>query len=148
MSGAVAWKKRSLMAPYSRTTPEDLCRWLCMCVNELRKEDGSEYNPRSICQLISLRASYIQCNRDTPRGACLARDRIEATVVSDGLSRTLAATCQTWPSLLDACLSSVMGLLLRVRSHTACALPFCPFSNKCMQTLHVSTPTLSVDRPL
>ena len=31
----------------------ELCRWLCVCVNEIRKEDGEPYTPRSITQLLS-----------------------------------------------------------------------------------------------
>lgn len=31
---------------------EELCRWLCVCVSEMRKEDGSEYTPRSISMFI------------------------------------------------------------------------------------------------
>ena len=34
-------------------SPEDLCWWLCTCVNKLRKGDESVYIPRSNCQFIS-----------------------------------------------------------------------------------------------
>ena len=46
--------------------PKDLCQWLCMCVNELRKGDGSEYIPRSICQFISGLQWYISEKKDSP----------------------------------------------------------------------------------
>ena len=32
---------------------EALCKWLCVCICEMRKEDGSEYTPRSIKQFIA-----------------------------------------------------------------------------------------------
>ena len=47
-------------------SPEDLCRWLCTCVNELRKGDGSEYTPRSICQFISGLQRYVNQKQDVP----------------------------------------------------------------------------------
>lgn len=38
---------------------EELCRWLCICVSELRKEDGSEYTPRSISMFMAGLQRYI-----------------------------------------------------------------------------------------
>ena len=38
---------------------EDLCHWLCVAINKLRKEDGSEYIPRSISQYIAGIQRYI-----------------------------------------------------------------------------------------
>ena len=39
---------------------EELCRWLCVCVSEIRKEDGSEYTPRSISMLwLGYNATFI-----------------------------------------------------------------------------------------
>ena len=35
-------------------SPEDLCRWLYTCVNELRKGDGSEYIPLEISASLSV----------------------------------------------------------------------------------------------
>ena len=38
---------------------EELCHWLCVSISELRKEDGSEYTPRSIAQYIAGLQRYI-----------------------------------------------------------------------------------------
>lgn len=38
---------------------EELCHWLCVCVNELRKGDGSEYTPRNISQFVVCLQQYI-----------------------------------------------------------------------------------------
>ena len=57
-----AWaKSRSLIEPdnpvphdlLSRNDPELVCKWLCCFVLEMRKEDGSEYPPSTICSLVS-----------------------------------------------------------------------------------------------
>ena len=45
---------------------EALCKWLCVCVCEMRKEDGSEYTPRSIAQLIAGVQRYISLQKDRP----------------------------------------------------------------------------------
>ena len=53
---------------------DELCHWLCVCVSELRKEDGSEYTPRSLAQFIAGLQRYIDkkegsiclCNPDDP----------------------------------------------------------------------------------
>ena len=38
---------------------EDLCHWLCVCVSEVRKEDGAEYTPRSISHFVAWLQRYI-----------------------------------------------------------------------------------------
>ena len=45
---------------------EDLCHWLCVSINELRKEDGSEYTPRSISQYIAGIQRYITNQKGVP----------------------------------------------------------------------------------
>ena len=38
---------------------EELCYWLCVSITELRKEDSSEYTPKSIAQYIAGLQHYI-----------------------------------------------------------------------------------------
>ena len=45
---------------------EELCHWLCMCVNEIRKEDGGPYTPRSISQLVAGLQRYISEKKQVP----------------------------------------------------------------------------------
>ena len=45
---------------------EDLCHWLCVCVSEMRKVDGTDYTPRSICQFVSGLQRYINELREHP----------------------------------------------------------------------------------
>ena len=45
---------------------EDLCHWLCVAINKLRKEDGSEYTPRSISQYIAGIQCYITNQKGVP----------------------------------------------------------------------------------
>ena len=45
---------------------EDLFHWLCVSINELRKEDGSEYTPRSISQYIAGIQRYITNQKGVP----------------------------------------------------------------------------------
>ena len=58
-----------------RDDQDELCHCLCVCVNELRKEDGTEYTPRSLAQFIAGLQRYINdkkgcsihlCNPDNP----------------------------------------------------------------------------------
>ena len=37
---------------------DELCRWLCVCVNETRKESGEEYTTRSITLFIGVLQHY------------------------------------------------------------------------------------------
>ena len=43
-----------------------LCKWLCVFVTEVRKSDGSEYTPRSICQLLSGLQREINAKKKEP----------------------------------------------------------------------------------
>ena len=45
---------------------EDLCHWLCVCVSEVRKEDGAEYTPRSISQFVAGLQRYINERKPAP----------------------------------------------------------------------------------
>ena len=45
---------------------QDLCHWLCVCINELRKETGDEYTPRSLAQFIAGLQRYISEKKQTP----------------------------------------------------------------------------------
>ena len=64
------WNEQS---PREQQCPEDillsddmesLCKWLCVCVCEMRKEDGSEYTPRSIAQFIASIQRFISLQKD------------------------------------------------------------------------------------
>ena len=41
---------------------EELCHWLCVCVSEMRKEDGSDYTPRSISMFMAGLQRFIFLN--------------------------------------------------------------------------------------
>ena len=45
---------------------EELCHWLCVCVNEIRKEDGEPYTPRSVSQLVAGLQRHISEQKDVP----------------------------------------------------------------------------------
>ena len=45
---------------------EDLCHWLCVCVSEVRKEDGAEYTPRSISQFVAGLQRYSNERKPAP----------------------------------------------------------------------------------
>ena len=49
---------------------EILCKWLCVCVCEMRKLDGSEYTPRTIAQFIAGLQRYISANKDRQVRLC------------------------------------------------------------------------------
>ena len=44
---------------------EDLCHWLCVCVGEVRKEDGAEYTPQRISQFVAGLQRYICSEQKT-----------------------------------------------------------------------------------
>ena len=65
-------KQRNERLPHDQC-PEDillsddlgkLSDWLCVCICEIRKEDGSEYTPRSIAQFIAGLQRYISLQKD------------------------------------------------------------------------------------
>lgn len=43
-----------------------LCKWLCVFASETRKEDGSQYTPRSIAQMFAGLQRYINTNKSEP----------------------------------------------------------------------------------
>ena len=45
---------------------EEICHWLRICMNEIRKEDGGFYTPRSISQLVSGLQRYISEVKKVP----------------------------------------------------------------------------------
>ena len=42
---------------------ENLCHWLCVCMLEIRKDNGEEYTPRSMTQILSGLQRYINSKR-------------------------------------------------------------------------------------
>ena len=60
----------------------ELCRWLCVCVNEMRKVSGDEYTPRSItlfigglqCYITSEKGEHVRlCDPENPSSKALHR---------------------------------------------------------------------------
>ena len=45
---------------------KELCSWLCICVTELRIEDGNPYTPRSIANFVSGLQQYISKQKSVP----------------------------------------------------------------------------------
>ena len=49
---------------------EQLCHWLCVCVNELRKENGEPYTPRSLAMFIAGLQRYVSEQKDVAIRLC------------------------------------------------------------------------------
>ena len=49
---------------------DDLCHWLCTCVNELQKENGEPYTTSSLAMFIAVLRHYISEEKDAPVRLC------------------------------------------------------------------------------